>query len=178
VAQLVQRPPCCLMEQVGGTPVRQPGPPADRVEVAGRDRKGRCPIGEEHGAAGPPGDQAGKQPGGWGLPVDPLDRAALGHHPGPLVGQVEVGDIEVERLAGPAAVSYISSHKVLSRSRRSLRRHSASSWAWVRSGCSRRRTSPAVGSLWAASQPCARHQVTAERSVASSRFQVAGATLA
>jgi Protein of unknown function DUF262 len=46
----------------------------------------------------------------------------------------------------------------------------------ARSGCSRRRARLVVRSV--ASQPWASHQATADRRVASSRFQVAGATVA
>ena len=58
VAQLVQRPPGRLLEQVGGTPVGQAGAAADQVQIPGRDRAGRRPVGQEHRAARPAGDQA------------------------------------------------------------------------------------------------------------------------
>ncbi len=76
-----------------------------------------------------------------------------------------------------AAVSYSSRHSVFSRSPTS-RRHRVSTCrvvkARVRSGISRRRSSPRVGS--SASQPWSCHHRVADRNVANSRFQVAGAT--
>jgi hypothetical protein len=70
-----------------------------------------------------------------------------------------------------AALSYSSHHNVFSRRATSFRRHSDSTCrlvsALVRSGCSRRRSR--------STQPRFSHQATAERKVASSRFQVAGA---
>jgi hypothetical protein len=75
-----------------------------------------------------------------------------------------------------AALSYSSRHNVFSRRAKSGRRHRDSTCrrvrARVRSGCSRRRSRLAAGS--ALNQPRFDHHATAERNVASSRFQVAG----
>ena len=87
VAQLVQRPPGRLLEQVDGASIGQAAATADRVQIAGRDGTGRCSVGQEHRAAGPAGDQAAQESGGAGLPVDPLYCPALGGHSGALVDE-------------------------------------------------------------------------------------------
>ena len=63
MAQLVQRPPGRLVEQVGGTHVGQAGAAADRVQVAGRDGAGLCPVGQEKRSDRPAGDKDGHQSG-------------------------------------------------------------------------------------------------------------------
>jgi hypothetical protein len=86
------------LEQLSRAPIRQPGG-AVRCAV----EHGGCgpgwPAGGEH-RAGAAFQQSGKQRGGAGRPGDPLDLAALAGHAGAAVGEVEVGDVEREDLAG------------------------------------------------------------------------------
>jgi hypothetical protein len=180
VAQLVQRPSGAHAKQFGGSSVRQPGPPAGRVQVEAGDGAGRPAVAQEDWSAGPAGQQAGEELGRPGLPEHPLDRATLAVHPGRRLARSRSSTSKASSSLARAAVSYSSRHRVRSRSGRSRRANSRSSWPrvrpLVRSTWSRRPSRPLVGS--AASHPRQRHQPTAARRVASSRFQVAGAVAA
>jgi hypothetical protein len=100
VAKLVQRPPGPHAKQVGRPPVRQPGPPAGRIQVEAGDRVGRSAASEKHRPAGPGGQLAGEQLGRPGLPEHPLDRAALAANPRPPVRQVQIFDVQAEQFVG------------------------------------------------------------------------------
>lgn len=102
--QLVQGSPAGRgLEQPLGARVGQPAAAGDRADVArgGAARGHWTPVGKEHRATGAPGDQPRQEPGRAGLEVQDVDRAALAAHPGALVGQVEVLDVEGQHLAGP-----------------------------------------------------------------------------
>ena len=66
MAQLMQCPPGARLEQLGRPPIRQPRPPADRIQVGCGDRAGRASANQEDRTAGPAGQQAG---GSWADPV-------------------------------------------------------------------------------------------------------------
>jgi len=63
--------------QLGGAAVRQSGPAAIGVEVAGWELDSGAPVGEEHRAAAAAFEQPGQQPGGAGPPDDHVDRVCL-----------------------------------------------------------------------------------------------------
>jgi hypothetical protein len=77
VAQLMQRPPRARVKQLGRPPVRQPGPPAGRVQIEAGNGAGWPTATQKDRSAGPAGQQAGEQLGRPGMPEHPLDRATL-----------------------------------------------------------------------------------------------------
>jgi hypothetical protein len=166
-----------IARRLAGTtaaPARWPGP------GRGRRRRGLAGGPQEDRPGGPAGQRAGEELGRPGPPDHPLDRATLAVSPGPPVGQVQVFHVQGQQLIRAGGGLIRQPPRVRSRSGRSRRANSRSSWPRVRarvwSTWSRRRSRSAVGSP--ASQPRPRLQPTAARRVASSRFPVAGAAVA
>jgi hypothetical protein len=85
VAGLMQRPPGVLLEQVLGPRVGQPVAAGGRIDVAGGQSAHRRgpPLGQEHRSGSTAAEQPWEQPGGVGLPQDPVDVAALESAPVP-----------------------------------------------------------------------------------------------
>jgi hypothetical protein len=100
VAQLVQCPPGAHAKQFAGSLVRQPGPPAGRVQVEAGDGAGWPAATQEDRSAGPAGQQAGEELGRAGLPEHPLDRAALAVDPRPPVAQIQILHVQGQQLVG------------------------------------------------------------------------------
>ena len=180
MAQLVQRPPGAHAEQFGGSPVRQPPPPAGRVQIEAGDGAGWPAVTQEDRSAGPAGQQAGEQLGRPGLPEHLLQRAALAVHPGPPVGQIQVLHVQGQEFVGagggliqqPPQGSFPQVEIAVGKQPLQLT-----------SGEGPGAVDPLAAPLQAIGRiegepSAAAPQPTAARRVASSRFQVAGAAAA
>ena len=127
MAQLVQRPPGTNAKQFGGPPVRQPGPPAGRVQVQPGDRAGWPAAARKTGPWVRPASRRGSN---WADPV-----CQNTHSTAPPLLCTWAGRLARSRSAtsrassslARAAVSYSSRHRVRSRSGRSRRANSRSS---------------------------------------------------
>lgn len=102
VPQVVQGPSAAgLGEEFRGASVGQPGSAGVRVEVGRGELHAGGAFGEKHRASGAPGELAGQQPGGAGLPGDLLYRPAFAVHDRTAVGPVQIADVEAQNLMGP-----------------------------------------------------------------------------
>jgi hypothetical protein len=84
----------------GGWPAAL-GPGRVGVDHCRRSSEERAPVGQEQRPTGAGADQPRQQPGRAGLEMQPIGIAALGADPHPLVVQLQVLDVDRQRLAGP-----------------------------------------------------------------------------
>ena len=180
MAQLVQGPSARgLPEQRLGAPVAEPTPTGLRAAIHRRRRPGRdrMPVGQEQRPTGTAANQPRQQPGRTALKVQSVGVAALGADPHALVVQVKILDVDRQGLAGPggrliqqAPQRLLPHGEVLAPPSRSS---SGNGMALVRpAGCGRRSKSTVRSST---SQRRRRQNARNERTVATWRFQVAGA---